>query len=534
MDIIGLDFGNCYTYPSIIDGMDEKRAGGEPVHLFDTSVCDAGIPSSFFYAPELGDPIVGMDIVFQNIEVTRTVNRLKSHMGESFQMGGRTFSYDDAIVRVIESSIRDANGFLEARDRDPTPFVSLAYPVTFSSREKRRLIELVERAKLKDGRNLQVVGTIMEPAAAALQFLAKKLRRNDPTTALVYDLGGGTFDVTALTAYPQGFTDANGTMRYYREHLSDGIADLGGEDFTRLMRDLIEEHITDAGLELPRDVMAMEELEREARRGKHALTRMDSYRPQLVAIRGIVQPIARAEFERRARPMIDRTVDMVKGVLGRCPGELRPETIVLTGGASNMPIVKSVLEEALGPYGYGPNDINLYMPSMSISLGAARFGVIEPDNDLHLVNERGEKTERVVASTVLSQVLRRDIGVRLIHKDTGSRFVKVFLRRGAEIPCLNVAFNESTPTVEGQEGAWFEVLEATVDDPDPETPDTGWRKVGALTVKHGRPVPLDFVTCCRLVVDADGVLRVEAYDKNDREGTFIHKDLDWDIEEGGR
>lgn len=533
MDIIGLDFGNCYTYPSIIDGMDEQHAGGAPVPLVDMTA-SVGVPSSFFYAPGLPKPLVGMDIVFQNIEVTRAVNRLKSHMGESFQMGGRTFHYDDAIVMVVESSVREANRILQENDREQSTLVSLAYPVTFSSLEKRRLIELVEHATLEDGSHLQVVGTIMEPAAAALQYLSAKIRRKEPMTALVYDLGGGTFDVTALTAYPQGFEDSNGSIRYYREHLSDGIADLGGEDFTKIMRDLIEEHIAAAGLELPKDVLAQEELGREARRGKHVLSRVTSYAPQFVAAGGDIMPIERDEFEDRARPLIQRTVDMVKGVLDRCPSELKPETIVLTGGASAMPIVKDELTRALASYGYGPDDINIYMPSMSISLGAARFGVIEPDSDLHLVNEYGEKSDRVVASTVLSQILRRDIGIKLFHAASDTPFVQVLLRRGEELPCLNGSFDESGPRKEGQTSACFPVLEAEVDDPDPETPDQGWREIGKLTVEHDGPVPKGFITCCRLVVDADGVLRVEAYDKVDREGTFIHKDLDWDIDGDGR
>ena len=539
VDIIGLDFGNCYTYPLIIDGMDEQRAGGSPVPLFDSAAfaetANVGIPSSFFFDPGLPEPIVGMDILLQGIEVTRTVNRLKSHMGEHFEMGGRTFDYDDAIVKVVESSIREANSALREKDREQSTLISLAYPVTFSSLQKRRLIELVERATLEDDSHLQVVGTIMEPAAAALQFLSEKIKQKEPTTALVYDLGGGTFDVTALTAYPQGFTDSSGSTRYYREHLSDGIAALGGEDFTKIMRDLIEEQVDAAGLELPRDVMAREELEREARRGKHILSNTTSFVPRLVAVRGNVEPITREEFEDRARPLIQRTVEMVKGVLDRCPGELKPETIVLTGGASAMPIVKNELAIALDPYGYRPDDINLYMPSTSIALGAARFGVIEPDSDLHLVDEYGEKSDRAVVSTVLSQVLRRDIGVRYYYNsDTEDEFIKVLLPKGSELPCLNSAFYKSTPHFKDQRVIAFRVYEAGSDHPDINTPDTGWRMLGELSIDHGKPMPSDFVTCCRLVIDADGVLRVEAYEKIDPVGTFIHKDLDWDIDEGGR
>ena len=539
MDIIGLDFGNCYTYPLIIDGMDEQRAGGSPVPLFDSAAfaetANVGIPSSFFFAPSLPEPIVGMDILLQGIEVTRTVNRLKSHMGEHFEMGGRTFDYDDAIVKVVESSIREANSALREKDREQSTLISLAYPVTFSSLQKRRLIELVERATLEDGNHLQVVGTIMEPAAAALQFLSEKIKQKEPTTALVYDLGGGTFDVTALTAHPQGFTDSSGSTRYYREHLSDGIAALGGEDFTKIMRDLIEEHVDAAGLELPRDVMAREELEREARRGKHTLSNITSFVPRLVAVRGNVEPITREEFEDRARPLIQRTVEMVKGVLNRCSRELKPETIVLTGGASAMPIVKNELAIALDPYGYRPDDINLYMPSTSIALGAARFGVIEPDSDLHLVDENGKKSDRAVVSTVLSQVLRRDIGVRYCRDfNPDDMFIKVLLPKGSELPCLNSAFDDCHTIIDNQRATTFTVFEAESDNPNCDTPDTGWRLIGKLNLDHRRPVPRGFALCCRLVIDADGVLRVEAYEKNDRAGTFIHKDLDWDIDEGGR
>lgn len=380
--VMGLDLGDRYSYASTVEGMDERRSGGTELTLVDPELgSQVGVPSRFFYNGDVsGDPLVCRELGWHGIYETAGVGMLKRHINESFEMGGRTFAYSDAVTRVAQHVVRMANERLLEQRQATTKLVSLAYPVTFSSDDRRALVGAVEGATLEDGRHVEVVGTIMEPAAAALEYLARRDPGGGARTVLVYDLGGGTFDATALTAYPEGEKGPGRVRYFYREHLTEGIADLGGEDFSAALRGIVERAIRESDVPSLNDQgfcnrVVSDELLEVTRRAKHALSTAESFRPSVVGIRA--RPVTRAEFEEATRGLLRRTVEVVTGMLDRRYGWPRPETIVLTGEASKMPMVRRALGEALEPYGYGDGDIVSFRPSDAISFGASRFGVAE-------------------------------------------------------------------------------------------------------------------------------------------------------------
>lgn len=375
--VMGLDLGDRYSYASTVVGMDERRSGGTELTLMDPDIDkQVGVPSRFFYDGGVsGDPLVCRELDRYDIDETAGVGMLKRHINESFEMGGRTFAYRDAVTRVAQHVARMANESLLEQRQATTRLVSLAYPATFSSADRRALVGAVEGATLEDGRHVEVVGTIMEPAAAALEYLARRDPGGGARTVLVYDLGGGTFDATALTAYPEGEEGPGGARYFYREHLTEGIPDLGGEDFSAALRGIVERAVDESGESHPSGQGYRNELERVTREAKHALSTAESFRPSVMGI--CARPVTRAEFEEATRGLLRRTVEVVTGMLDRRYGWPRPETIVLTGEASKMPMVRRALGEALEPYGYGERDIVSFRPSDAISFGASRFGVAE-------------------------------------------------------------------------------------------------------------------------------------------------------------
>ena len=129
---------------------------------------------------------------------------LKRHLGETVTIEDRKIAYDDAITAVVQHCIRSANRQLHVGWQLSTNLVSLSYPATYLGSQREHLIRLVERATLEDGTHLKVIGTIAEPAAAALDYLAEHAKTDRETVVLTYDLGGGTFDLALVAAYPNG------------------------------------------------------------------------------------------------------------------------------------------------------------------------------------------------------------------------------------------------------------------------------------------------------------------------------------------
>ena len=541
--VMGLDLGNCYSYASTVVDMDERRSGGTELTLMDPDIDkQVGVPSRFFYDGGVsGDPLVCRELDRYDIDETAGVGMLKRHINESFEMGGRTFAYRDAVTRVAQHVVRMANESLLEQRQATTRLVSLAYPATFSSADRRALVGAVEGATLEDGRHVEVVGTIMEPAAAALEYLARRDPGGGARTVLVYDLGGGTFDATALTAYPEGEEGAGGARYFYREHLTEGIPDLGGEDFSAALRGIIERAVRESDVpslndQGHRNRVASGELLEVTRRVKHSLSRWEDYQPTMASLGVRTRPVTRAEFEEATRGLLRRTVEVVTGMLDRRYGWPRPETIVLTGEASKMPMVRRALGEALEPYGYGDGDIVSFRPSDAISFGASRFGVVESVSDIHLSDESGKTEIRQAVSPVLAQRTRRSIGIRYYDDydaDPDKLYIKTLIPEGATLPFTECEFDPSNTPKKGLSSISLQVFEALVEKPDPLKwdDDNIWRKLGELTLDLGAGRPKGYKCYARLVIDRDGTLRVEAYDERGRDKSFVHKDIDWELEE---
>ena len=544
--VIGLDFGNCYTYASTVDGMNERREGGIELPLMDSELNQqVGIPSRFFYDRAVSDkPLVGMDLELQGIRETQGINMLKRHIHESFTMGGKTFAYIDAITEVVQHAIREANKVLRMQRMVTTKLVSLAYPVTFSSVERQKLVQAVERATLEDGTHVEVVGTIVEPAAAALEYLTQRPQGDQAsntlknymdllglqgsnagqaTSVLVYDLGGGTFDATILSVYPQGMTDAHGNTFYYHEHLTEGIGELGGEDFSAALQVIIEKAIDETGVAKPNNQLYRDEVARAVRETKHALSRSESYSPTIAIIGQRLRPITRAEFEKATLHMVKNSVDVVTRMLDRCDSKYRPEMIILTGGASKMPMVRRELLAALKPYGYSDNNIAQFRPSDAISFGAARFGVVESNYDV-LPKGDGLKTS-------VQQHVRRSIGIRVHYSNDDSKeYIDTLIPAGTALPYLDAAFATYVNRSDEFTAMTLPVYEATVENPDRDAWGRDWRQIGTMNFEYGCKRPKGYKVCTRLVIDLDGTLRLEAYDERGRNKSFKHKDIDWKLD----
>ena len=413
---------------------------------------------------------------------------LKRHLGQSVQLDDRTISYNDAITEVVQHCVRVANKRLEAGWMVSTNLISLSYPATYTFAQRQQLIELVEKATLEDGRKLKVYGTIAEPAAAALDYLAEFAKKDSDTTVLTYDLGGGTFDLGLVSVYPKGRQRRNGGIYYYDIINTSGIADLGGAEFDDAMYELVTKKIS-----IPLDAQVKAILKNACETAKVELTDMEDTEIELFTEHGRINVnITRSEFEKASEHLIRKTVEATKQMLNSHQNQ-RPDIILLTGGASQMPMVMKELEKALPNY---KGKIKTYKPSMSIAYGAARYGTEEKDNS---------------AGTVV-QRLNNDIGIKFYEKaESDVLYISAYLKAGTEIPCESVFMSSSTRAV--QSSSTFNVYEANKPNPNEYNCETDYTHILKVNLSFGKEVLIGHECETKLVVDNRGVLTIHAREK---------------------
>ena len=367
--VIGLDFGNYKSFPCFITDMDENtRLGGEIYDLLPPTQ-EYGIPSVFFYSQNVGTLCGELAVRGRARPIENRIHNLKRHLGEPLELDGKMLSYDMAITSVIQHCIRSANKQLSAGFQCTTNLVSLSYPASYTKAQLMHLKALAEKATLADGRPVKVYGTIAEPAAAALDYLATSASERKNSTVLVYDLGGGSFVLALVSVYPDGRKNKAGETYYYDVLATRGLGNVGGKDFDEIMYQLLEKKFN-----VPLKPVHRETLKTMAESAKIELTDDEETIVELsYGDDFLTASVTRAEFEAAAKGLLQKTVDATQEMLSEHPDQ-KPDIIVLTGGASRMPMVKNALMAALGEY---RDRILAYRPERSIAYGAARYGIDE-------------------------------------------------------------------------------------------------------------------------------------------------------------
>lgn len=494
--IIGLDFGNYNSFTCFILDFDaDTRLGGTVYDLLSAKQVE-GIPSVYFYSKRIGKVLVGENAVRTSaVPLQNRLRYLKRHLGEEIELDGKTISYDQAITEVIQHCIRSANKFLHAGWQISTNLVSLSYPATYTCAQRQRLIELVENSTLDDGTKVEVYGTIAEPAAAALDYLAEFAKSNKDTTVLTYDLGGGTFDLGLVSVYPKGRKNGDGKTYYYDVINTRGIPNLGGAEFDDIMLKLLSKSIN-----VPLNDYAKGMLRDLAERTKIDLSTSNEECPALMLGDDyVLMPVRREEFEEASKDLLMKTIDETRRILAEHPNQ-QPEVILLTGGASQMPMVQKELEKALPQY---KGKIVYFRPSKAIAYGAARFGTAEMITDIDSIGaNRGVIQQRTVY----------DIGVRYIDSDSKSRYIHTFIKKDTPFPC--VSKEELSYQYEEGSSCTFAVFEAKTKNPTNTEIDRDYIEIMSVCLNHERIVPKGHPLMSRMKVDERGLLTIEAKDNS--------------------
>ena len=346
---VGIDLGTTNSVVSVLEG-------GEPVVIANAEGSRT-TPSVVAFAKN-GEVLVGQSAKNQAVtNVDRTIRSVKRHIGQDWtvDIDGKNYTPQEISARTLMKLKRDAESYL---GEDVTDAV-ITVPAYFSDSQRQATKEAGQIA------GLNVLRIVNEPTAAALAYGLEKGDKEQ--TILVFDLGGGTFDVSLLEI-GDGVVEVRATS---------GDNELGGDDWDQRIVDwLVEKFKAANGIDLTKDKMALQRLREAAEKAKIELSSNQSANINLPYITVdaeknplfLDETLSRAEFQRITQDLLDRCKAPFNQVIkdaGISVGDI--DHVVLVGGSTRMPAVSELVKELTG--GKEPNKgVN---PDEVVAVGAA-------------------------------------------------------------------------------------------------------------------------------------------------------------------
>ena len=351
---VGIDLGTTNSVVSVLEG-------GEPVVIANAEGART-TPSVVAFAKN-GEVLVGEVAKRQAVtNVDRTVRSVKRHMGTTWtvDIDGKAYTAQEISARTLMKLKRDAEAYLGENVTDAV----ITVPAYFSDAERQATKEAGEIA------GLNVLRIINEPTAAALAYGLDK--GDTEQTILVFDLGGGTFDVSLLEI-GDGVVEVKATS---------GDNHLGGDDWDNKVVDWLVTSFKNAhGVDLSKDKMAMQRLREAAEKAKIELSSSMQTSINLPYITAsaegplhLDETLSRAQFESMTSDLLDRTKAPFQAVIKDAGISLdKIDQVVLVGGSTRMPAVTELVKAETGKE---PNkSVN---PDEVVAIGAAlQAGVLK-------------------------------------------------------------------------------------------------------------------------------------------------------------
>jgi molecular chaperone DnaK len=360
-EIVGIDLGTTNSLLGVMDA-------GFPILIADAT--GERLTPSVVHFPEHGEPIVGRAALrMRTLAPAETISSVKRFMGRRigeadddfdmaceligqkgtpvrFRIRDRVISPEDVSSRILAKLKTDAECALQ----QPVGRAVITVPAYFNDAQRNATKSAGEFA------GFTVERIINEPTAAALAYGLDKLKERSKIA--VYDLGGGTFDISILELSEGVFQviSTNGNTR------------LGGDDIDRALMTLLSERL-DAGAIANLDAASHARIREAAIAAKHRLSDVEETAveiPFLTDNTSLITTLARAELESVARPILDRTRDNCIRVLldaNLTPADL--DEVILVGGSTRMPVVRKFVADIFGRV---PNSSQ--NPDEAVAIGA--------------------------------------------------------------------------------------------------------------------------------------------------------------------
>ena len=351
---VGIDLGTTNSVVAVLEG-------GEPTVIANAEGART-TPSVVAFAKS-GEVLVGEVAKRQAVtNVDRTIRSVKRHMGTDWKhkIDDKDFTPQQISAFVLQKLKRDAEAYLG----EPVTDAVITVPAYFSDAQRQATKEAGEIA------GLNVSRIVNEPTAAALAY---GLDKGDDQTILVFDLGGGTFDVSLLEI-GEGVVEVKATS---------GDNHLGGDDWdNRVVEWMVKKFKDSNGVDLAADKIAKQRLQESAEKAKIELSSSSETTIHLPYITHgesgplhFEEKLTRSEFQKLTSDLLDRTREPFKSVLKDGGVAIdKIDHVVLVGGSTRMPAVSELVTELLG--GKQPNKgVN---PDEVVAVGAAlQAGVLK-------------------------------------------------------------------------------------------------------------------------------------------------------------
>ncbi|MGV9562674.1 molecular chaperone DnaK, partial [Streptomyces sp. NPDC003480] len=324
---VGIDLGTTNSVVSVLEG-------GEPTVI--TNAEGARTTPSVVAFAKNGEVLVGEVAKRQAVtNVDRTIRSVKRHMGTDWKIAldGKDFNPQQISAFILQKLKRDAEAYLGEKVTDAV----ITVPAYFNDSERQATKEAGEIA------GLNVLRIVNEPTAAALAYGLDK----DDQTILVFDLGGGTFDVSLLEI-GDGVVEVKAT---------NGDNHLGGDDWDQRVVDyLVKQFQSGHGVDLSKDKMALQRLREAAEKAKIELSSSTETSINLPYITAsaegplhLDEKLTRAQFQQLTADLLERCKTPFHNVIkdaGISINEI--DHVVLVGGSTRMPAVAELVKELTG------------------------------------------------------------------------------------------------------------------------------------------------------------------------------------------
>ena len=353
---VGIDLGTTNSVVSVLEG-------GEPTVIANAEGART-TPSVVAFAKN-GEVLVGEVAKRQAVtNVDRTIRSVKRHMGDTswnVDIDGKKYNAQEISARILQKLKRDAEAYLG----DTVTDAVITVPAYFNDAQRQATKDAGQIA------GLNVLRIVNEPTAAALAYGLDKGDKDQ--TILVFDLGGGTFDVSLLEI-GEGIVEVKATS---------GDNNLGGDDWDqRIVDHLVTQFKNSNGVDLSADKVALQRLREAAEKAKIELSSSQSAAINLPYITAsdagplhLDETLTRADFQKMTADLIDRTKTPFNQVIKDAGVKVADiDHVVLVGGSTRMPAVTDLVKELTG--GREPNKgVN---PDEVVAVGAAlQAGVLK-------------------------------------------------------------------------------------------------------------------------------------------------------------
>jgi molecular chaperone DnaK len=398
---VGIDLGTTNSVVSVLEG-------GEPTVIANAEGFRT-TPSVVAFTKD-GEVLVGETAKRQAVtNVDRTISSVKRHMGTDWKsphIDGKQYTAQEISARILQKLKRDAEQYLG----DTVTDAVITVPAYFNDAERQATKEAGEIA------GLNVLRIINEPTAAALAYGLDKGKEDE--LILVFDLGGGTFDVSLLEV---GKDEDFSTIQV---RATAGDNRLGGDDWDqRIVEWLIKKFKDTTGVDVSKDKIALQRLKEAAEQAKKELSSSMSTSIQLPYLSltengpaNLDETLSRAQFENMTSDLLDRTKKPFEDVIREAGIKLSDVAhVVLVGGSTRMPAVSDLVKQETGQEpnkGVNPDEV--------VAVGAAlQAGVLKGERkDVLLIDVTPLSLGIETKGGIMTKLIERNTAIPTKRSET--------------------------------------------------------------------------------------------------------------------